>query len=181
MSRYVIGLVALAMVAVMILTDRPLGLTSNPRIDEIEVLPDDPRLAELRRQIQWGDSLYPYISAKAQTAADATDVKFGWTYREWNMLGMPFAAFPESGFAAYIEMRGGVKLALIDEQNEGLIEEVIGRDPASGYVFPWHLHIWGWLIVLAIAVWQVLSLTEIRRAKRQAEANESAEEGEGRA
>ena len=47
------------------------------------------------------------------------------------MLGMPFAAYPESGFAAYIEMRSGVKLALIDEQNAGLVEEVIGRE--GGY------------------------------------------------
>ena len=178
MSRYVIGLVALAMVFILFLTDRPLGLTSNPRIDEIAVLPDDPRLAELRRQIQWGDSLYPYISAKAQAAANSKNLKFGWTYREWNMLGMPFAAYPESGFAAYIEMRSGVKLALIDEQNAGLIEEVIGRDPAAGYIFPWHLHIWGWLIVLGLAVWQVLSLIEIKRAKREAEVRESGQEGE---
>jgi hypothetical protein len=96
MSRYVIGLVALAMLAILFLTDRPLGLTSSPRIDEIAVLPDDQRLAELRRQIQWGDSLYPYISAKAQAQAASTPqrLKFGWTYREWNMLGMPFAARP---------------------------------------------------------------------------------------
>ncbi len=183
MSRYVIGLVALAMIAILILTDRPLGLTSNPRIDEIAVLPDDPRLAELRRQIQWGDSLYPYISAKAQkeAATNPTKLKFGWTYREWNMLGMPFAAYPESGFAAYIEMRGGVKLALIDEQNESLIEEVVGSDPAEGYAFPWHLHIWGWLIALGLAVWQVLSLMEIRRAQRETEARESGDEGEAAA
>ncbi|MGZ8998708.1 MAG: hypothetical protein ACXW2T_07630, partial [Allosphingosinicella sp.] len=160
MSRIVIGLVALAMAAILFLSERPWGLTSNPRVDEIAVLPDDPRLSELRRQIQWGDSLYPYVSSKAQAeaAAAAPRLKYGWTYREWNMLGMPFAAYEESGFAAFVEMRGGLKLALIDDDSRALIEAVVGRDPAAGYAFPWLKHVWGWLIVFGLALWQVLSL-----------------------
>ena len=170
MSRYVIALVGLAMVAILFWSDRPLGLTSNPRIDEIAVLSDDPRLADLRRQIQWGDSLYPYISAKAQARAPKPPrLKFGWTYREWNMLSMPFAAYDEAGFAAFLEMRGGIKLALADEETRRLIEEVIGRDPTTGYAFPWYRHIWGWLIVVGLALWQVLSLSEIARAKKAAQ------------
>ena len=174
MSRIVLGLLAVAMAFILILSERPFGLTSSPRLDEIAVLPDDPRLAELRRQIQWGDSLYPYVSPKAQAeAAQApTRLKFGWTYREWSMLGMPFAAYAESGFAAYLEMRGGIKLALIDEDLRGLIEQVTGRDLEADYDFPWYRHIWGWLIVAVLAVWQVLSLREIKRAKKAKEEEE---------
>ena len=168
MSRILIGLIAIAMAAILFLSDRPWGLTSSPRIDEIAVFPEDPRLNELRRQIQWGDSLYPYVTPKAQAEAAAAGpprLKYGWTYREWNILGMPFAAYAESGFAAFMEMRGGVKLALIDEDSRGLIEEVTGGDPGAGYQFPWLNHVWGWLIVLALAVWQIFSLIEIKRAR----------------
>jgi hypothetical protein len=78
-------------------------------------------------------------------------------------------------------MRGGVKLAVIDEENKGLIEEVLGRDPAAGYSFPMHRHLWGWLMVLALAVWQVLSLREIGRSRRETEAMERLAEGDARA
>jgi hypothetical protein len=175
-SRILISLIGVAMVAILALGDRPFGLTSSPRIDEIAALPDDPRLAELRRQIQWGDSLYPYVSPKARekAAASPPKLKFGWTYREWNMLGMPFAAYAESGFAAYLEMRNGVRLALIDDDSRPLIGEVIGRDPTAGYAFPWHRHVWGWLIVLALAVWQLVAMSENRKIRRKAEAKEEA-------
>ena len=170
LSRIIISLVALGMAAILFISNRPWGLTSNPRMDEIAVLPDDPRLNGLKRQIQWGDSLYPYISPKAKAEASAVRprLKYGWTYREWNMLGMPFAAYPESGFAAFMEMRGGIKLALVDEETRNLIEAVAGRDLSSGYEFPWARHVWGWLIVLAVGVWQIFSLIEIRRAKESA-------------
>ena len=176
-SRTVLLILAAAMAAILILSDRPWGLTSSPRIDEIAVLPDDPRLAQLRRDIQWGDSLYPYRSARAQAEATRSPpkLKFGWTYREWNILGMPFAAYAESGFAAFLEMRGGTRLALLDEEGRALIEEVTGRDPAAGYAFGWYRHLWGWLIVLGLALWQILSSVEIRRAKALAEESERGE------
>ena len=176
-SRIVLLILALAMATILTFSDRPWGLTSSPRLDEIAVLPDDPRLAQLRRDIQWGDSLYPYVSPRAQAEAALSPprLKFGWTYREWNMLGMPFAAYAESGFAAFLEMRGGTKLALLDEKGRALIAEVLGRDPASGYAFGWYRHLWGWLIVLGLAFWQVLSSLEIRRATARADESEQSE------
>jgi hypothetical protein len=175
LSRIVLIILAVAVAGILILSDRPYALTSNPRVDEILLLPDDPRLEPLRREIQWGDSLYPYISATAQARAAESPpkLKFGWTYREWNMLSMPFAAYGESGFAAFLEMRGGIKLALADEETRRLIEEVIGRDPTSGYAFPWYRHIWGWLIIAGLALWQLLSLSEIARAKKVAQEREN--------
>jgi hypothetical protein len=166
-SRIMLGLLAVAMAAVMFLTDRPWGLTSSPRVDEIAVLPDDPRLEPLRRQIQWGPDGYPYISERARAAAtsDAPRLKLGWTYREWNILGMPFAAYDESGFVAFLELRRGIKLAILDQPRLDLLARITGRDPTQGYAFAAWRHVWGWLIVLGLIVWQILGSREIRRAR----------------
>jgi hypothetical protein len=170
-SRIFLTLLALAMAAVLVLTDRPWGLTSSPRVEELAALPDDPRLEPVRRFTQWGPGVFPYVSERAKAAAKRADppLKLGRTYREWNMLGMPFyaAAEPYDGhdLVTYLELSGGIKVAVIDGEQRALIEDLAGRSLDEDEEFAWYEHLWGWLFVIGILVWHGLSSREIRRAE----------------
>lgn len=180
-SRLFLILLALAMAAVLFLSDRPWGLTSSPRVAEVAVLPDDSRLAAVRRYTQWGSGLIPYVSERAKAAAMSPHppLKLGWTYREWNMLGMPFYARAEpyggNGFVTYLELSGGIKLAVINDDQMALLEGLSRRSLDEGYDFKWYEHVWGWLFVIGILVWHLLSSREIKRAEAAELAGENVE------
>ena len=170
-SRIFLSLLAVAMAAVLLLSERPWGLTSSPRVEEVAILPDDPRLEPVRRYTQWGSGMLPYVSERARKAAanEIPPLKLGWTYREWNMLGMPFYASAEpyggNGFVTYLELTGGIKVAVINDDQMALLEELAGRSLSEGYSFAWYRHVWGWLFVIGLLVWHWLSSREIKRAE----------------
>jgi hypothetical protein len=161
-SRALLTLIAAAMLAILFLSDRPVGLTDMVRIDELAVLPGE-RLGQVRAYTEVGSGLIPYFPGEAVAPrADPPQLKLGWVYREFSALRMPFFARSEVGPVTFIELPAGRQFAILGPEQAAQIDEMVGRPVAQGQGFAWYEHLWGWLIVLGLLAWTLLRRREAR-------------------
>ena len=132
---------------------RDWSATSMPRIEQVDVIPDGPRTADVREYTEIGSGILPYMSRETRPAPGVRPpLKLGWSYREFGLLGMPFWASKELGFVTYVETPEGLQFAVLMPEQVKLLEELTGKT-YSDYSFPLYRHAWGWLFVLAFLVW----------------------------
>lgn len=155
-SRIIVGVVAAALAAVLLLSDRPWHLTDRPRIVEFGTLPEAPQTQRLRYQNEWlAAGIVPFDHQGKAPPADARPpLKVGWAYRETSLLRMPFWAFTYGGYVTYLATPQGWRVAAVQDGELERIEEMIGRD-ISGYEFPWYRYLWGWFLPLGFFAWWI--------------------------
>jgi hypothetical protein len=158
--RIALGLLALAFAVVFFISDREWGLTSMPRVEAIDTLPDRPELAQVRFYTQMGSGLLPYTPRERSRRAPAETqrelpLKVGYAYRELSILRLPLWAQEEGGIVTYFEMPEGYHIALLNPDQLGLLERISGRS-YSDYNFPLWRHMWGWLFGLGLIGWYLL-------------------------
>jgi len=162
-SRILLVAIGLAAAAILLLSERPVGLTDAMRFDEIMTLPDTDRLEPVRRYTMIGSGIIPYMPGEAAPAyRGRPPIKVGWAYREISGLRMPFFARAQFGPVTFVDLPGGRQFAELAPEQVAQLEELAGRPVASGYTFPWYAHFWGWLIVLALIGWTLLRRREAR-------------------
>jgi hypothetical protein len=166
-----IGVPVLALAASLLLSGRPMFPADTPRVDEIEVLPDGPKMAQVRRYTDYGSGILPYNRWEKQTQAHRPPaarppLKLGWSYREISFLSLPLWAYSEHGLVTYLEEPSGYKIAILMPQQVQLLEDLTGKD-YSGRSFAFWKHVWGWLIVLAFAAAFFLFLREEARKREE--------------
>jgi hypothetical protein len=165
-SRIVLAALALAVAAIFYFSDLPFGLTSNPRVAEVALIPEGPQFADVRRYANYGAAELPYISdAERPAAADTRPPKIGWTYREASALRMPFWASGEFGYVAYVERPQGILITPIGDAQMALLEQRAGRAYSREYSFPWYRHVWGWLILVGLIAWTLIWRREANLAE----------------
>ena len=163
---------ALCVGLVLIVSERPWSATSMPRIDEVAVIPDNAKTAQVREYTEYGSGILPYMPREARPGPGPDSerpIKLGWSYREFSLLRMPFWASKELGFVTYIETPEGLRFSVMVPEQLALLEQLTGETYSKRYSFPWHSHLWGWLFVLAFLTWLALN--------RRAEAKWRAESG----
>jgi hypothetical protein len=158
--RIALGLLALAFLAVFLVSDREWGLTSAPRVEHLDTLPDDPALAPVRRYTEFGSGVLPYTSReRSRRAAAAREgrppIKVGFAIREVSILRVPLWASDEYGLVTYFERAEGYRIALMSEEQVALLERLSGRSYAGRSFALWR-HLWGWLFVLGLIAWYLL-------------------------
>lgn len=162
-GRLLLGLLAAAMAAVLLLSDRPIGLTDMVRIEAQAVLPDTARLAAVRRYTEIGSGLIPYYPGEAVPARqEPPPLRLGWVYREISALGMPFFARSEFGPVTYFELPAGRQFAELGTDQIRMIDEMAGGRAAQDARFAWYRHLWGWLLVLLLVAWTLVRRREAR-------------------
>ena len=165
-SRIFLAALVLAVASVLFLSDRPWHLTSTPRVDEVAVLPDSAEFADVRRYTEIGSAQLPYMSRQARPAAPGRPVlKLGWSYRELSLLRMPFWASDEAGYVTYLEFPEHIRIALLSPSQISMLERQTGRRFTGDYSFPWHQHLWGWLLFVGLVVWTLLWRREANLAE----------------
>ena len=167
-----IGLPVMALAAAMLFSGRPILPANTPRVDEVEVLPDGPRMEPVRRYTEYGSGLLPYNQAERMTRDRLSPgarpaLKVGWSFREISMLGLPLWAYREYGLVTYLEEPAGYQIAILMPQQIELLEELTGH-AYRGRSFPFWKYMWGWLIVLAFAAVFFLFLREEARKREEA-------------
>lgn len=162
-ARTLLAAIGLAAAAILLLGERPVGLTDMMRIDAISTLPDSERLEPVRRYTMIGSGLIPYMPGEAAPAyAARPEIRLGWVYREISALRMPFFARPQFGPVTFVELPQGRQFAMLAPEQVSLLEELAGRPLASDYRFAWYGYLWGWLMVLALIGWTLLRRREAR-------------------
>jgi hypothetical protein len=165
-SRIVLGLIVLGMIAVLLTTERRLGATNMSRVAAVATLADDPRLAAVRNYTRIGSGILPYAPGETPPPSGLTpELKLGFSYREFSLFGMPLWAYEEHGFVTYFEEPAGIRIALIGPERVALLEELTGQSYAASYSFPWYRQIWGWWLLIALIGWTLLKRRETRIAE----------------
>jgi|GEM_PF-5732740 len=158
--RVALGILAVAFLAVFLISNREWGLTSAPRVEHVDTLPDDPALAAVRRYTEFGSGILPYTSRERSRRAGAAreerpPIKVGFAIREVSVLRLPIWASDEFGLVTYFERPDGYQIALMNEDQIGLLERISGRSYAGRSFALWK-HLWGWLFVLGLIGWYLL-------------------------
>jgi hypothetical protein len=156
-SRIILIAIVFILAVIVILSDRPWGLASTPRIAQIAEVPDTERLAPVHRYARTGTAgILPYTDRERRPEpAAARPLKLGWSYREQSIFTMPLWATSEMGLVLYVETPEGREFAILAPGQIPLLDEAMGSTVASDYRFRWYLHIWGWWILIALIVWTV--------------------------
>jgi hypothetical protein len=152
-SRIVLGVLIAGVLAAMIFSGRPWRGYSAYQIREIRTLPDDPRLASVRRYTQI--ALYPYVGGEArpELSIGRQPVRLGWAYQEYGILGMPYWAQSDQGLVVYMEAPDGLQFGPVTPGQIPVLEAAGAGQIPRDYSFPWYFHIWGWLFPPAFLLW----------------------------
>ena len=172
LSQNLFGILAIAMAGAMFVSKRPFLPQDRPRIETIAVLPDDAKMAEVRRYTEIGSGILPYTEreqAKRQMLGwpDHQPLKLGYSYREVSFLRMPFWAYQEYGLVTFIETPAGFQLALLSPAQVAMIEEWGGKSYSSGYSWRLARHLWGWLFLIGFVGTAILYLREHAKWRRE--------------
>ena len=163
MSDGLLLAIGLAVAAVLLFSDRPVGLTDAMRIETIVVLPDSDRMEPVRRHTMIGSGIIPYRPGEeAPAVLERPPIRVGFVYREVSALAMPFFAKPEFGPVTFLDLPEGRQYALLEPDQARLLDELAGGPVATGYRFAWYERLWGWLVVVALIVWTLLRRREAR-------------------
>jgi hypothetical protein len=78
---------------------------------------------------------------------------------------MPFWASEEAGYVTYLEFPEYIQIALLSPSQTSMLERQTGRRFTEDYSFPWHSHLWGWLLFVGLLVWTLLWRREANLAE----------------
>lgn len=158
-SRVLMAVLVVATLAALAFSGRPWRGYSAPRVAEIATLPDNERLAQVRRYTEYGSGVFYHIGGDRPEYANARQpLKLGFAYHEYGILGMPYWVKGEYGLVTYLDTVEGVQVAGIMPGQVPLLDEMIGEPLASSYTFRWWTRIWGWffpvLLIALILAWR---------------------------
>lgn len=156
-SRIVLALLAAGILLVLILSDRPWRGYQMPRVQEIAVVPDNPRTAAVRRYTELGSGIFPYIGGRRpELEGRRAPLKLGFAYEEQGILGMPYRVTDEYGLVTYLELPDGIQFGALAPGQRPLLDAMIGRPLTRDFEFRWYLQTWGWLFALGFLLWLYL-------------------------
>lgn len=164
-ARIFLAVLVVAVAAVLFLSDRPWHLSSTPRVDEVALVPDTSGLADVRRYTEVGLAQLPYMARQARPGTARPPLKLGWSYRELSLLRMPFWASNEVGYVTYLEFPDHIRIAMLSPAQISRLEQQTGHRFTQDYSFPWHRHLWGWLLFVGLIIWTLLWRREANLAE----------------
>lgn len=157
-SRFILIGIAVVWVVIALLSERPWGLTSTPRIREIQTIPENRRTTNLRL---WTTVLVPYMDReRPPEAGPRPPVKIGWSYREYSIFTMPVWAQSEANLVIYVEAPDGREFSSLRPDRLDQFERMTGVQVPRDYAFPWYLYMWGWWWLIALIVWTLVKRKE---------------------
>lgn len=153
-ARVILALLIIFTLSAMIFSNRPWRGYTSPWIEDIATLPDNDRLAPVRRYTEIGAGVIFHIGGRRpEFEGYRAPLKLGYAYHEYGILGMPYWVGDEYGLVTYIETPEGRQYAGIAPGQIPLLDEMMGEPIASTYRFRWWLQIWGWIFpILLVAL-----------------------------
>jgi hypothetical protein len=154
-SRVILAVLVLVTLAALIFSGRPWRGYSMPRVAEIALLPDNDRMAQVRRYTEIGSGIFPYLDGvmRPELGRERQPLHLGYAYDEYGILGMPYWVGGEYGLVTYLETAQGIQVAAITEGQRPLLDEMVGRPVTRDYSFRWYFQIWGWLFPPLLILW----------------------------
>lgn len=150
-----LGFAAVMILLTNVVAHRSILLSNVPDVAHLADLPPKAATVALDR-MTWAaflptSRLRPELAAQFLTPEDATTPKLGYSVRQVTFLGLPFWAYREVGEVLYTRSPNGFTLHWVGDEPVAALEEASGEKIAVG-TFPFWLYGWGWLAVLAVAL-----------------------------
>ena len=169
-----IGVVVIAAVFAIFLSDKPLGLTNRPWVDPVAAIPARADLPELKRFIQnWAyfvpkanhTPLFAVLDRRPPRAEGEPRPMLGYSIREVAAAGLPMLSYKELGYVLYVEREGNFQMVPLDEAGLDLLTSKTGTHLEAGYLFPFWNHFWGLLFLVALGGIGLFELGALRRRR----------------
>jgi hypothetical protein len=169
-----IGVVVVAAVFAILLSDKPLGLTNRPWVDPIAEIPARADLPEVKRFIQnWAyfvpkanhTPLFAVLDRRPRKAEGEPKPMLGYSIREVTAAGLPMLSYKELGYVLYLEREGNFQMVPLDESGLNLLASKTGTHLETGYFFPFWNHFWGLLFLVALGGIGLFELGALRRRR----------------
>lgn len=166
-------LAALGLLAAMVLGGREWHATSMPRIAKVADLPAGTDQEKLERFLSYGAFLpkgrIPDDVRYMPQVIEPGAPMLGWSFREFDLMALPFWAKQEMGYVLYREGANGYQVVPLDKDYLDLLaKETGGKHLEEGYIFPIWLYVWGWGIVLLVPAWIILQIRGERKRREAA-------------
>lgn len=142
--------IAAAMIAVLSLSKLPWSVTDRPVIEDIGPLRTGVDYFRLEGLLGYTGVVLP----RPEAAPRGNGVmRFGYSYREFVLLRMPFFASRELGLVVYRDLPTGYQLMPLEgDHAQDLFDQTRVKAPVD-YRFAWWRHIWGWGFFVALGIW----------------------------
>ncbi|URW76067.1 hypothetical protein M9980_02210 [Sphingomonas donggukensis] len=157
--RYLVPIAVVVMAGVQVLWPGSIRPVANrPAVSDVAALPPAVH-AKMTRFLDAQAILLPEpFPRRADPQPGAP--RLGYGYREVAFFKLPLFAYRDLGFVLYDSDGARQRLVPLDEGYLKLLEKEAGMPLARGYVFPVWWHLWGWLVIAALAASLVSWLRE---------------------
>lgn len=167
-----LGLIVAAYAVTCFLSPYGFWMKDSPRVERVAELPD----AAIPPDIRWRfDKGLQVAVNRPDLPLQASRPRLGWAYRNFEALKLPFWNYSGSGYALYSESRKYLQIIPLDDAALARLNAAAGRDLTTGYSFRGWKYLWGWVFVLAFAVWlsfQFRHDAAMRKREREQEGDE---------
>ena len=148
-----LGLIVAAYVVACVLSPHGFWMTNLPRVEKIAELPAEALPKNIEYQIRFEALQIPVRRRDLPYAPSKPAL--GYSYRNFETLKLPFAAYEANGFVIYSESRKFLQVIPLTDETRQAITKALGRDPTAGYRFAWWKYSWGWLFAAALGIWLI--------------------------
>lgn len=154
-SWIALGLLAAFTLGSILFSGRPIFGYGASVVEEVMVIPEGPRSAQLREVASVGELPYPNGGTRSGLAGTRQPLKLGYVDTEYGILGMPYwaQADPQLGMVLYVETEEHLNAAPIDPRRIDMLQQMAGVPIPREHSTHWYFHIWGWLFPILFFAW----------------------------
>lgn len=166
--KIVAGLLLVTLAAAMIFGNRPWALANQPMVTHLRAikLPKDVDFVYeldsygLHVQQSWSPwerlvevtKVMHGVPMRQPTFRDMTEPALGSSIREVSFFGMPFGWYRDMGDVVYVRNDWGAIYAPLVPATLARVNKENGGDVTQGNIFPFWLHLWGWLWIAGLGL-----------------------------
>jgi hypothetical protein len=181
------GLFALALLFVLLaqfVSDRPIGFVNRPAVVDVAPLPAKADEDRYRLYVEANTVLLPKLKRPnflniARRISQAVNppppaiphVRLGYSIREVDAFSMPLFFYKEAGYILYIDDWDSdekyLRVAGVDDAGLAVLRKETGAPIGEGWIFPFWMHLWGWVAVIAGGLWGWLQWRRYVRRREQ--------------
>lgn len=175
-----LGLIVAAYAAVCVVSPHGFWMSNIPRVEKIADIPEAALPEDADKRVRFGSLQIP--TRRPDLTSTPSKIMLGYSYRNFETLKLPFAAYEDQGVVMYAESRKLLLVVPLDKEEQAALVKALGHDPIASYKFPWWKFTWGWPFAAALGIWLIFQYRhEYLVRKRIAREQEAEWEAQGEA
>lgn len=173
-----LGLIVAAYAAACVVSPHGFWMSNIPRVEKIADIPPSLLPEDADQRVRFGS--IQIATRRPDLPSSPSKTMLGYSYRNFEVLKLPFAAYEDQGVVMYAESRKLLLVVPLDDAEKAALEK--GGIKVGGYHFAWWKFAWGWLFAAALGVWLIFQYRHEYLVRKRIEREQEAEwEAQGEA